>query len=149
VFISRTVQDTVYIAIEEFLADNEDIGFPQMEFSMQIGVAGDFFNDALIEWKANNYIIVKAPKDQANALDDLMSIYNFHQACCVNCLYFAVGTPIELNKIIAALSKVISTAQLEGVFKCMLVEEDGTLDYWNITKSGIELAEPPSETLFI
>lgn len=143
-FMSQTVQDTVYIAIEEFLADNEDISFSQIEFSMQTGV---FFYDTLVEWKANNYIIVKAPKDQANALDDLMSIYNFHQACCVNCLYFAIETPIELNKIIVALSKVISTARLEGVFKCMLAEEDGTLDYWNITKNGIELAEPPPELL--
>lgn len=143
-FMSQTVQDTAYIAIEEFLADNEDRSFSQIEFSMQTGV---FFYDASVEWKANNYIIVKAPKDQVNALDDLMSIYNFHQACCVNCLYFAIETPIELNKIITALSKVISTAQLEGVFKCMLAEEDGTLDYWNITKSGIELAEPPSEFL--
>lgn len=143
-FISSAIRNTVYIAIENFLADNGDIRLSQMEFSMQIGVAGEFFYNALEKWKTDNYIVVKAPnKKQADILDALMRIYNFHQANHENILYFATGTPTELNKIVMKLNKAIAEHSLEGTFRCMLTEEDGILDYWNVTKDSIELADAP------
>lgn len=143
-FASTTVRNTIYIAVENFLTDNEGMRLPQMEFSMQIGVAGEFFYNALVKWRTDNYLVVKAPaKKQADKLNDLMHLYNFRQAIHENVLYFAAETPIELDKIAVKLNKIITSYSLEGTFKCMLAEEDGTLDYWNITKDSIELADAP------
>lgn len=143
-FASTTIRNTIYIAVENFLTDNGDMRLPQMEFSMQIGVAGEFFYNALVKWRIDNYLVVKAPtKDQADILNDRMRLYNFHQANYENVLYFAAETPIELDKIAIKLNKIITTHSLEGTFKCMLAEENGTLDYWNITKDSIELADAP------
>lgn len=143
-FTSQAIRNTVYIAIEIFLADNGAIRLPQMEFSMQIGTAGEFFYNALEKWKADNYIAVKAPnKKQADILDELMHVYNFHQANHENVLYFATETPAKLNEIVIKLNKAIAEHSLEGTFHCILTEEDGTIDYWNVTKDGIELADAP------
>lgn len=153
-FHSRTIQNTVYIAIEQFLWDNNDNCLPGMFFSQQSGDTGDFFTSALLDTQEDNLIIVKAPdKESAQTLNLQMSRYNnfqnnddkltFAQCDCLNCVYFATKTPILLNKLIVLLNKEIATLTSAGVFKCLSAEEDGTLDYWNISSEGVELAEAP------
>lgn len=142
-FISETTRNTVYAAIETFLANNGDTRLPQMEFSMLIKGMGEFFYNAFLE-DADNFIVIEAPdKKQADILAEFMRIYNFYQVNCENVLCFAARTPAELNNIVMKLNKTITEHVLEGTFKCMLTEENGNLDYWNVTKDNIELADAP------